>query len=557
MIILHDIAATEFGTLGIKVLKPLYCRVRREDNGNYYVEIDDRADNVELYQKDRIVAIDTPWGRQPFRIDNPSVSGSKVKVKGWHIFYDARNYLIEDNYVVGQNANYALDDLNQSTDITSPFTTYSDVPLSFSLRTVRKSLYEAVQDVLKRWGGHLELDVWAINLKQEVGQDRGVTIAYGKNITTYGIGENWDNVVTKLMPVGKDGLKLPEVYLEQGVEDYPIPYSKIITFDQQDVKEEDFKNPETGQTDLAAYQAALIEDLRSKGGAHLNTNHFPRVNYAFEAFIEGISDIGDTIRVNHPRLNVPLVTNVLAIDYDAILERIVKFEFGNFTARLSNLKQDTQAAIVQQAQEVRDTVTTNLEQQLKQATDQIASLMGDSYVIYDGNQILIVDELPKESATNVIRFNAQGIGFSNSGINGTFTSAWTIDGTMDMATINTINLVADRIRGGTLRLGFYEGNSGLIEIFDAYGNAVGTIDQNGIILENPNGDRLEISPVDGLSAYSSISGTEQEVFSIDRDQTNVENLHARSQIEMPPFKIVPIPSGAQAGWAFVLLDTGS
>lgn len=557
MIILHDIAATEFGTLGIKVLKPLYCRVRREDNGNYYVEIDDRADNVELYQKDRIVAIDTPWGRQPFRIDNPSVSGSKVKVKGWHIFYDARNYLIEDNYVVAQNANYALDDLNQSTDITSPFATYSDVPLSFSLRTVRKSLYEAVQDVLKRWGGHLELDVWAINLKQEIGQDRGVTIAYGKNITTYGIGENWDNVVTKLMPVGKDGLKLPEVYLEQGVEDYPIPYSKIITFDQQDVKEEDFVNPETNQPDPAAYQAALIEDLRSKGGAHLNANHFPRVNYAFEAFVEGISDIGDTIRVNHPRLNVPLVTNVLAINYDAILERIVKFEFGNFNARLSNLKQDTQAAINQQSQEVRDTVTTNLEQKLKQATDQIASLMGDSYVIYDGNQILVVDALPKETATNVIRFNAQGIGFSNTGINGTFTSAWTIDGTMDMATINTINLVADRIRGGTLRLGFYEGNSGLIEIFDAYGNAVGTIDQNGIILENPNGDRLEISPVDGLSAYSSISGTEQEVFSIDRDQTNVENLHARSQIEMPPFKIVPIPSGAQAGWAFVLLDTGS
>lgn len=557
MIILHDIAATEFGTLGIKVLKPLYCRVRREDNGNYYVEIDDRADNVELYQKDRIVAIDTPWGRQPFRIDNPSVSGSKVKVKGWHIFYDARNYLIEDNYVVAQNGNYALDDLNQSTDITSPFTTYSDVPLSFSLRTVRKSLYEAVQDVLKRWGGHLELDGWAINLKQEVGQDRGVTIAYGKNITTYGIGENWDNVVTKLMPVGKDGLKLPEVYLEQGVEDYPIPYSKIITFDQQDVKEEDFKNPETGQTDLAAYEAALIEDLRTKGGAHLNANHFPRVNYAFEAFVEGISDIGDTIRVNHPRLNVPLVTNVLAIDYDAILERIVKFEFGNFTARLSNLKQDTAATINQQAQEVRDAVTTAYEQSLKQATDQIASLMGDSYVIYDGNQILIVDELPKESATNVVRFNAQGIGFSNSGINGTFTSAWTIDGTMDMATINTINLVADRIRGGTLRLGFFEGNSGLIEMFDSYGNPVGTIDENGIILENENGDRLEISPVDGLSAYSSITGTEEEVFSIDRDQTNVANLHARNQIEMPPFKIVPIPTGAQAGWAFVLLDTGS
>lgn len=108
MIILHETTATTFGTLGIKVLKPLYCQVRREDNGNYFVEIDDRADNVELYQKDRIVAIDTPWGRQAFRLGNPNVSGTKIKIKGWHLFYDAKNYLIDDSYVVAQNANFAL-----------------------------------------------------------------------------------------------------------------------------------------------------------------------------------------------------------------------------------------------------------------------------------------------------------------------------------------------------------------------------------------------------------------------------------------------------------------
>lgn len=557
MIILHEATATEFGSLGIKVLKPLYCRVRREDNGNFYVEIDDAAENVQLYQKDRIIAVDTPWGRQAFRINNPSVSGTKVKIKGWHVFYDSRNYLIADNYVVAQNANYALDDLNQSTDITSPFTTFSDVPLTFSLRTVRKSLYEAVQDVLERWGGHLYLDNWAINLKEHVGQDRGVTIAYGKNITTYGIGENWDNVVTKLLPVGKDGLKLPEVFIEREVADYEVPYSKVITFDQQDIKEEDFKDAESGVVDTAAYRAALIDDLRGKGYAHLDANHFPQVNYAFEAFIEGISDVGDTVRVNHPRLNVPLVTNVLAIDYDAILGRIIKFEFGNFNPRLSNLVKDTQATITQQAEEVRESVTTNLQKQLEQATAQIASLMGDSYVIYDGNQILVVDSLPKESATNVIRFNAQGIGFSNTGINGTFSSAWTIDGVMDMATINTVNLLADRIRGGTLRLGFYEGNSGLIEIYDEFGNNVGQIDQNGIGLTKPNGDRMALSPTEGIAAYYQVDGVEQEAFSVKRDQTNVANLHARNQIEMPPFKIVPITTGAQAGWAFVLLDTGA
>ena len=175
-------------------------------------------------------------------------------------------------------------------------------------------------------------------------------------------------------------------------------------------------------------------------------------------------------------------------------------------------------------------------------------------MIYDGDEILVVDTLPKEDATNVMRINSAGIGFSTSGILGTFTSAWTIDGTLDMQTINVINLVADQIKGGNLRLGFFEGNSGLIELYDAYGNEVGQIDQDGIVLTNPNGDRLEISPVNGLSAFSTVSGTEQEVFSIDRDVTDIAKLNAREQIQMTPIKIVPIPTGTQAGWAFVKLD---
>jgi len=153
-----------------------------------------------------------------------------------------------------------------------------------------------------------------------------------------------------------------------------------------------------------------------------------------------------------------------------------------------------------------------------------------------------------------MRINAGGIGFSTSGIDGTFTSAWTIDGTLDMQQINVINLVADRIKGGSLRLGFYEGNNGIIELYDEFGNEVGQIDQDGIVLTNQTGARLEISHINGLNAYSTASGTEQNVFTIDRDVTDIAKLNARQQIQMTPIKIVPIASGDQAGWAFVKLD---
>jgi phage minor structural protein len=551
MICLFDEKAIIFDSFGLKVLQPISAIVRKEDNGEYFLDLRDTSENFDLYKQDYIVAVDTPWGKQGFRVNNIELNGSKVDIKCLHLFYDAQNYLIADSYVVDNNANYAMDHLNTATDIDSPFETISNITNNNSLRIVRHSLAEAIKRVAERWGGHITLDNWTIGLYDTIGQDRGVSIEYGKNIRGFEIKENWDDLVTKIIPVGKDGILLPDIYLENNNDDYYKPYSKIIDFDQQDVDEEAYKDDE-GNLDVDAYHDALIADLMSKATWHLQNNATPKVNYTLEAFIEGISDIGDTIRVKHPLLKNPLKTNVLAMDYDAIEQVIIKIEFGNFNPKLDNLIGDTDTRIESKVEQAKSEVKTDFDMSLQDATNNIKGIMSNSNVIYDGDQILVVDTLPKENATNVIRLNAEGIGFSNDGINGTFNSAWTIDGVMDMQQINTLNLVADRIRGGTLRLGFYEGNNGIIELYDQYGNIVGRIDQNGIEMDNPNGDQLKISPVDGIEAFSAGAS----VFSIKRDVTNIAKLHARDQIEMPPIKIVPIMSGVQAGWAFVALDTG-
>ena len=555
MILLYEDTATTFETLGLKVLQPVSAIVRKEDNGDYYLEYRDKAVNAHLYVKGMIIAVDTPWGRQAFRIDNPRVKGSKVDFKAWHVFYDAENYIVADSYVVEQNANYALDHLNTATDATSPFTTTSDVTAIRSLRVVRDSLYKAVLQVVERWGGHIDVDNYEIGVKTVVGTDRGVTISYGKNITGYGITEKWDDVVTKLLPVGKDGLLLDTTYVENNPDDYNQPYTKVLTFSQNDIKEDAYRDETTGEVDTDAFIEALKVNLLAQATTYLAENHLPKVNYSFDAFIEGISDIGDVIRVNHPRLNAPLVTNVLAIEYNAVAERIDKVEFGNFNPKLDGFASAQTATVDDKVASLKTEVGDTLTNRLLDATNSINGILGNSYVIYEGDQILVVDALPKETAVNVMRINAGGIGFSTDGINGTFTSAWTIDGTLDMQQINVINLVADRIKGGSLRLGFYEGNSGLIELYDEFGNEVGQIDENGVVLTNPNGDRLEISPIDGLNAYSTASGVEENVFKIDRDVTDIAKLNARQQIQMPPIKIVPIPTGGQAGWAFVKLDT--
>ena len=127
--------------------------------------------------------------------------------------------------------------------------------------------------------------------------------------------------------------------------------------------------------------------------------------------------------------------------------------------------------------------------------------MGDSYVIYDGDQILVVDRLPKDTAVNVIRINNGGIGFSQGGINGAFTSAWTIDGTLNMQAINVINLVADMIKGGTLKLGSHSNASGIIELYDDANNLVGVMNKDGLKMYGLDGSYVVMNDSVGFAGY--------------------------------------------------------
>ena len=369
---------------------------------------------------------------------------------------------------------------------------------------------------------HLERDNFNIAIRSKIGQDNGVTISYAKNLKTIKATENWEDVVTKILPVGKDGLLLPEIYLSVADKLYDIPYTKVIEIDQSDVVEDDYKDS-GGEVNQDDYERALINDLRKKGLNYLEENKFPKVNYTVEAYIKNVSDIGDTIYVKHPKCNIDLMTNVIAIEYDCILERYTKIEFGNFKNSLKNLFKDITSTIKSETTKSANNTKNLLEEELKKATADIWATLGNSYVIYDGDKILVVDKLPKEEAKNVIMINSGGIGFSSTGIDGIFNSAWSIDGTLNMQNINVINLVADMIKGGTLRLGGYDNTSGILEVYDAEGNIIGKIDNNGItfiidgntttmgdiinnVLQNTeNISKLEID-IDGLrSLISSIT----------------------------------------------------
>lgn len=529
MIKLFGVTDTNFSSNGDIVINPLRAKVHKEDNGSYFLDLETNLDYVDYLVEGNIIIADTPQGDQAFRVGNVEKTRFKIKTRCYHVFYDSENYLIADSYVVEKNCNDALDHLNNATDNVSPFTTLSDVQTIKSFRCVRKSLYEAISTVLERWGGHLVRDNFNIQIRNSIGQDNGVTVRYAKNLKEITCEENWDAVVTKLMPVGKEGLLLPEQYLYSDTQ-YPLPYTKTVSF-TQDIEEEDYETED-------AYNEALINDLRIQAQNYLEENCVPKVNYTLKANLEKISDVGDTIAVIDERLGINLITHLISYDYDCILKKYTELEFGNFQQKLSNLVSGITSTTQQQLEENNATIQVILSAELQAATDKIWESLGDSYVIYDGDKILVVDTLPKEQARNVIMINNEGIAFSQTGINGTFNSAWTIDGTLNMQAIDVINLTANLIKGGTLKLGSNLNEYGQLEVYDEANNLIAELNKSGLKMYGVDHSYIIINNQVGFAVYDRLGN---KLYWVDKDEFHMKKSVVEEEITLcNKLRFIPI-----------------
>lgn len=548
MIRVYDPTEKLFDHNGIKTLHPLFAEVTKVDNGDYCVELEDTLTNLEYYQKGMIVRVPTPWGVQGFRCDNPVIKNNRITCIAWHLTYDAKNYLIKDSNAVNKNCNDALNHFNDNTDIESPFTVISDIPDLISTRAIRLSLFEIFEQFIStdKYGGHWSRDNFNFGIQANIGQDRGVVLAYNKNITDIQVSENWDNVCTKILPYTTDGevaILLDETYAELSEKLYDIPYSKSVKFENVYEKDE-FASEEE-------FISATKQWLKGQAEAYLNINKLPLVNYSVSAKLENVSDVGDTIYVKHPKCNVNITTNVISVKYDAIKNKYTNIEFGNFKKELKNLSQEIASTVEKETYEKVEETKNLLESELAEATARINSVLGNSYVINNGNEIIVVDRLPKEEAIYCIKINSAGIGFSNTGINGTFNSAWLIDGTLDMKYINVINLTASLIKGGTLKLGGTNDASGTFELYDASNRLMALMDKTGLTVYATNGDYVKLNAEVGFAGYDK-SGN--KVYWADGNVFHMYNAEVENEIKIAgKIKIVPVSTSENVGVGFVAL----
>ena len=472
MIRVFQPADTTFTSNGDVVLRPLRAKVHKEDNNDFYLDIETSTEFADYLVEDNIIVAPTPQGDQPFRINNVTYTRNKVSFRAWHVFYDSEDVTIADTYVVNKNGNSALNQLNNACYPASPLTVSSNVETIASFRCVRKSLYEAFETVLERWGGHLVRDGFHVSLMDSIGTDNGIVVEYRKNLKEITKEEDWSEVTTTILPVGKDGILinalLPSstVYMASTTQ-YDIPYCKVVSFDQDHIEEDDYSSE-------TAYKQALVNDLRAQAQDWLDTHNLPAVNYKLKANVDYDVDVGDTIHVKDHQLNVNLLSSVISYTWDCLAKRYTELEFGNFTPSLSNLVPSLTASLDKKVAES----TQGIQQQVNNTQSEIETKLVSGTVVMDGTKLMALDSLPQSSANNVLMLTASGWSRTSGGINGDFTNFLSMD--------------------GVRRVGGADNACGSVAVLDASGNVIATINNSGIVGTNLsyNGSRVLINNYD-------------------------------------------------------------
>ena len=400
-----------------------------------------------------------------------------------------------------------------------------------------------------RYGGHWYRDNFTLGIKAKVGEDLGVVLKMGKNITDIQVAENWDDVCTKILPSTTNGevaILLDETFIEVAEHLYDIPYTKVVQFENPFVIE-DFASEEE-------YLVATKNWLRGQAENYLAENKLPKVNYSVSASIANVSDVGDVIQVKHPKCKVDILTEVISVQFDAIRKKYTKIEFGNFRKELKNLSQSITAEANKHTDSVLKETQTLLKGELEEATARINGVLGNSYVLNEGDKILVVDSLPKENATNVLMISNGGIGFSNSGINGTFKSAWTMDNTLNMENINVINLTASLIKGGVLKLGGFNNSSGTFELRDETDKLIALMDKNGLTCYAKDNSYVKLNAEDGFAGYDA---NDNKSYWADGETFHMRKAEVEGEIAMAGhIKVVPVATASNVGVGFVAIGRG-
>lgn len=496
-LILYPSTERTFLNNGIGILSDaISCNISSELNGIDELTMQYPVDGIHANQIDLRSILLAPRNHadqpQPYRIyDISEPMNGIVTISARHISYDLLGIPVQP--YSAQNITQALAGLSQYAATECPFTfstqRTTEALFSVAVPSVIRSLLGGQQgSLLDVYGGEYEFDRFSVILHTKRGQNRGVTIRYGKNLTDIQQDKNCESVYTGVYPywVGSDGtlVMLSEKILSaSGTYDF----ENILPLDLSTEWEE-----RPTETQLRTRANRYMTDNQIGSPTVSMTVSFVQLadteEYKDASELEQV-ELGDTVTIYFPRLRTESTARVVAMEYDAILNRYISITLGSVRSNIAD-------TIVKQSQEISRVSDPSYIQSVSGTASEIITGNRGGYVVLHSStgepwpdEILVMDQPSPQTAKQVWRWNKSGLGYSANGYNGEYKQAMTIDGKfvadfISTGTLNAADLIVKNFMADNLKS----------EAVDELGNPVALEATGGTLKYFINGkSRIEIA----------------------------------------------------------------
>lgn len=465
--VLYSENEKEFKTQGLGCLTDaISCKVTEERNGSFELEMQYPIDGIHYSDiaYSRIITAVPADGEDPqpfeiYRITRPL--NGKVTVYAQHISYRL-SYTVTLPSTKSDNAADALKSIKDNAVTECPFTFETDVVkagsyINTKVQSIRSLLGGQTGSILDCFGGEYKWDKWNVKLCDTRGSTLPISLEYGKNLTDLQQEENIESTYTAVICTWTSSDETIDETVTGNIvytsNHESFPYVRTLVVD----KSSDYE------------KAPTVTDLTKDAEKYISANGVGIPKVSIKVSFVNLADteeykhilplqhinLCDTIRVRFSKLGVNASAKVIKTVYDVLGEKYTSLEVGD--ARTSLVS--TTAAMSQDIDETNKVFSSKLRSELKKQTDLITGGKGGYVVIRRDeetgypDEILIMDQPDKLTAKNVIRMNKSGIGFSQSGYNGPFSSAWTIDSKFNADYIGAGSINANLIKSGELEDG--------------------------------------------------------------------------------------------------------
>ena len=346
---------TNYDKNGDITLDPTSCTYKDSENFITLEHFIDDEGRWKYINFENVIAAEENGKKKLYRIYNVVRELYSITAYARPLFFDLIDKIILDVRPTNKIGQEALNIILADTG----FTGHSNISTTNTAYYVRKNIVEALlgdeeNSFINRWGGEFYCENFDVYFNDKIGSDNGVRVEFGYNLNEIEEDVNIEEVVTRIIPVGYNGIMLEgnTPWVDSPlINKYTQPKMRVIEFSDIKVKEssdeEGFDTIEEARAELIKQCNLLFDNGIDKPVINYKIDMINLANTTAYKDFKMLVEVnkGDTVTCYIKHLDIDVRARVIDYERDLITGEYTSIELGNVISNFFNEQADIQGKV--------------------------------------------------------------------------------------------------------------------------------------------------------------------------------------------------------------------